>query len=118
MSINGTSEVGPVELPLDIDFKDGVLENLDAIFTVHFEAKKKDLTIFTEYQYADPLRRRRNKSEMRRPALERIDQLGVEHTLVSGGLGNPLSRDRIDHPRKGRFAIHAHSRLDHLQPRP
>ena len=53
MSINGTSEVGPVELPLNIDFTDGVLENLDAVFTLHFEAKKKDLTLFTEIQYAD-----------------------------------------------------------------
>jgi hypothetical protein len=53
MSIDGTSEVGPVELPLNIDFTDGVLENLAAVFTLHFEAKKKDLTLFTEIQYAD-----------------------------------------------------------------
>ena len=53
MSINGDSQIGPVDAPLHLDFTDDVLSNLDAVFTVHFEAKKRDWTLFTEVQYAD-----------------------------------------------------------------
>ena len=53
MSIQGDSQIGPVSAPLDISFKDGVLENLEAVFTFHFEAKKDKWTLFTEYQYAN-----------------------------------------------------------------
>ncbi len=41
MNIDGTSAIGPITAPLDIGFKDDVLENLGAVFTVHFEAKKR-----------------------------------------------------------------------------
>ena len=53
MSIEGTSAVGPSSGDLDLDFKNDVLENLEAIFTVHFEARQGDLALFAEYQYAD-----------------------------------------------------------------
>lgn len=53
VSIDGTSQLGPVEEPLDLDFTDDVLENLGAVFTVHFEANKNDLVLFAEYQYVD-----------------------------------------------------------------
>lgn len=53
MSINGDSQIGTVVAPLDLSFKDDVLKNLEAVFTVHFEAKKDKWTLFTEYQYAD-----------------------------------------------------------------
>ncbi len=53
MNINGNSQIGAVDIPLDIEFKDDVLENLDAVFTIHFEAKKDKWSLFTEYQYAD-----------------------------------------------------------------
>ena len=53
MSMKGDSQIGPVDLPLDIEFKDGVLSNLSAVFTVHFEAKKRDWTLFSEVQYVD-----------------------------------------------------------------
>ena len=52
MGIEGTTSTGPVTAPLDIEFKDA-LENLDGMFTVHFEAKKRDLALFAEYQYTN-----------------------------------------------------------------
>ena len=53
ISTDGTSQIGPVTAPLDLSFTDDVLENLSAVFTVHFEAQKRDWTFFTEYQYVD-----------------------------------------------------------------
>ena len=53
ISIDGTSQVGPATAPLELNFKDDVFENLAAVFTVHFEAQKNDLTIFSEYQYVN-----------------------------------------------------------------
>ena len=52
MNIDGTSQIGPEDAPLNIDFGD-VLDNLSAVFTVHFEAQKGDWTLFAEYQYVD-----------------------------------------------------------------
>lgn len=51
MNIDGTTAIGPVSAPLELDFTDDIFENLGAVFTVHFEAQKKQLTLFTEYQY-------------------------------------------------------------------
>ena len=51
MSMKGESQIGPVTAPLDLDFTDDILENLAAVFTVHFEAHKGDWGLFTEYQY-------------------------------------------------------------------
>jgi hypothetical protein len=53
MNVDGTSQIGPVSAPLEIGFTDDVLENLSAVFTVHFEAQKGDWTLFAEYQYVD-----------------------------------------------------------------
>ena len=50
--IEGTSTIGPVTAPLDITFKDA-LDNLEATFTLHFEAKRDKLTLFGEYQYVN-----------------------------------------------------------------
>jgi predicted porin len=50
--IEGTSTIGPVTAPLDITFKDA-LSNLEATFTIHFEAKRDKLTLFGEYQYVN-----------------------------------------------------------------
>ena len=52
MGIEGTTSIGPVSAPLDIEFKDA-LENLDGLFTIHFEAQKRDLALFAEYQYVN-----------------------------------------------------------------
>ena len=51
-SINGTQQLGPASSDLDLNFTDDVLENLDAAFTIHFEAHKNDLTLFVDYQHA------------------------------------------------------------------
>ncbi len=53
MSIDGSSTVGPSSLPLKLDFKDDVLSNMSAAFTLHFEAQKDDLTWLAEIQYAE-----------------------------------------------------------------
>lgn len=52
-SIDGTTGAGPSDTQIDLNFKDDILENLAAVFTVHFEAKKNDWTLFTEYQYVN-----------------------------------------------------------------
>ncbi len=52
MSVNGNSQLGPVSAPVQIDFDDA-LEDLSAVFTIHFEAYKKDLSLFAEYQYVE-----------------------------------------------------------------
>ena len=52
MKINGSSTIGPSTVPLELSFND-VLSNMDTVFTVHFEARKNDLTLFTEVQYVD-----------------------------------------------------------------
>jgi hypothetical protein len=53
VSIDGDATIGSETVPLDIEFKDGVLENLEAVFTLHFEARKDKMTLFAEYQYLD-----------------------------------------------------------------
>ena len=53
MNLDGTTTIGPVTAPLELGFKDDVFENLAAVFTVHFEAKKNDLALFAEYQYVN-----------------------------------------------------------------
>jgi len=52
MGISGDTTIGDATAPLDIKFKD-VFSNLEAIFTLHFEARKDKWTIFSEYQYAN-----------------------------------------------------------------
>ena len=53
MSIDGTASVGPVDAPLDLNFKDDLLDNLAGAFSAHYEAKKDKLTLFGDYMYAD-----------------------------------------------------------------
>lgn len=53
VSIDGTATIGDETAPLDLDFQDDILENMDAVITFHFEAGKDKLTLFTEYQYVD-----------------------------------------------------------------
>lgn len=50
-NINATA-AGPSELPLSLDFKDDLLDNLEAAFAIHAEARKGNWTIFAEYNYA------------------------------------------------------------------
>lgn len=51
MGINGESTIGNATAPLDIGFDD-VWNNLEAVFTLHFEARKDKWGVFAEYQYA------------------------------------------------------------------
>lgn len=51
ISIDGEATIGTKVAPLDLNFIDDVLENLDTVYTVHFEAHKNKLTLFAEYQY-------------------------------------------------------------------
>ena len=51
-SVKGTTGLGPTQLESDLNFKDDILENLDAAFAIHFEAIQGDLSFFAEYNYA------------------------------------------------------------------
>ena len=51
-AIDASASAGGKELPLELEFKDEILENLDAAMALHFEANKGDLTIFAEYNFA------------------------------------------------------------------
>ncbi|QFU77290.1 hypothetical protein EY643_17395 [Halioglobus maricola] len=53
LSMEGDATINGNTAPLDLEFKDDILENMEAVFTVHFEARKGDWTIFSEYQYVD-----------------------------------------------------------------
>jgi len=53
MSMDGSSTLGEATLPLELDFKDDVFSNMSAVFTLHFEAQKDDLALFTEIQYVN-----------------------------------------------------------------
>ena len=51
-NIEGSAAIGGREAPLDLDFKDDILDNLDSAFAIHFEARKDNLTLYAEYNYA------------------------------------------------------------------
>jgi len=53
MGINGTASIGPVDAPLNLDFRDDLLDNLAGAYSFHYEAKKGKLTLFGDYLYAD-----------------------------------------------------------------
>ena len=89
-SINGTSATAGKEALLEVDFKDDALQNLDAAFAIHFEAKKDDFTLFAEYNYAklDP------SSEMHLGPIQvnadiefkdTMFELGVAYTFADSG---------------------------------
>lgn len=53
VSTKGTVQAGPETAPLKLKFQNDALENLEAVLTWHFEARKNDLTLFVEHQYID-----------------------------------------------------------------
>ena len=53
VNLNGDATIGDITAPLVLDFKDDILENLEGVFTVHFEARKNKWTLFSELQYLD-----------------------------------------------------------------
>ena len=46
--IGGSSSIGPVTAPLDVSFSD-VMDNLDTVFTFHFEAQRGKFGLFADY---------------------------------------------------------------------
>jgi hypothetical protein len=53
MNIDGDATIGDVTAPLDLDFNNDILENLELVLTFHFEARKGKWSILSEVQYAD-----------------------------------------------------------------
>ena len=53
MSIDGDATIGDTTAPLDLDFQDDILENMEAVFTLHAEARKAKWSVFSEVQYVD-----------------------------------------------------------------
>lgn len=51
-NLEGSAVIGGKESALDLDFKDDILENLEAAFAIHAEARQGALTLFAEYNYA------------------------------------------------------------------
>ncbi len=53
VSIDGNSTINGQTAPLDLNFGDDILENMDAVYTFHFEARRGKWGLFTEYQFLD-----------------------------------------------------------------
>lgn len=53
MSVDGTSVLDGMAADLDLDFEDDILENMEGVFTIHYEARKGDLVMFAEYQHVN-----------------------------------------------------------------
>jgi hypothetical protein len=81
-SIGGSASAGGNALPLDLEFKDDILENLEAAFAVHFEAKKGNLGLFFEYNYAhlDP------SSEVPGLPFDVKTDVDFKDTMIEGGV--------------------------------
>ena len=87
MNIDGSSQVGPVEAPLDLSFTDDIFENLSAVFTVHFEAHKNDLSLFAEYQYTElePSTSIPNGAELDIDFTNQLAELGAGYRVATWG---------------------------------
>ena len=53
LSIDGDATINGKTAPLDLEFEDDILENMEGVFTLHFEARRGDWTLFSEYQWID-----------------------------------------------------------------
>ena len=95
LNIDGTTELGPVTTPLNLDFKDDVLSNLAAVFTIHFEARKKDWTIFAEYQYAelDPSIATPRRATVDIDFTDQLAEIGVAYKV-----GTSMAPQKKDNP--------------------
>lgn len=69
-------------LPLSLDFQDDILENLDAAFAIHMEARNGDFTFFYEYNFA------RLDPEVGGAAgpIEIRGDVEFEDTMIEGGM--------------------------------
>ena len=86
MGINGSTTIGPAAAPLDVKFKDA-LNNLDAVFTFHFEARKRNLTLLAEYQFVDlsPSSELPNGSKVDVSFKNTMAELGAAYSVAQHG---------------------------------
>ena len=90
MNIDGTSTIGPVSAPLDLTFTDDIFENLAAVFTIHFEARKRDWTLFAEYQYVDldPSTETPSGANVGIDFTDQLGELGVAYKVATFGIND------------------------------
>lgn len=98
MSIDGSSTIGDATLPLDLDFQDDILENMEAVFTLHLDARKAKWALFSEIQYVD-LDPTVKVSSDTPPASVKSD-IDFKDTMVELGVGYALSESA-----KSRFEV-------------
>jgi hypothetical protein len=81
-TISGHASAGGKALPLELDFKDDILENLDAALAFHFEAQKDRIALFFEYNFArlDP------SSEIPGPPVTIKADVEFEDIMIEGGV--------------------------------
>ncbi len=53
LSVDGDATISGQTAPLDLGFTDEIWDNMEGVFTVHFEARRDDWSFFTELQYID-----------------------------------------------------------------
>ncbi len=53
LSIDGDATINGNTAPLDLDFRDDILDNMEMVFTIHGEARKGRWGLMLEYQYVD-----------------------------------------------------------------
>lgn len=89
MNIDGSSTVGPEELPLDIGFDD-VLDNLSAVITIHFEMQKGNWTFFAEYQYVDlePSFKAPSGANVGLEFIDQMGELGAAYRIATFGIND------------------------------
>ena len=89
-SIEGAQQIGPASSGLDLSFKDDILENLAAAFTIHFEAQKNDLTLFVDYQYAnlDPSSETALGRSVRVDLTDQAFEVGAAYRVATFGIND------------------------------
>ena len=53
VSIDGDATIGGTTAPLDLDFRDDILENVEAVFSMRGDARKGKWALLSEVQYAE-----------------------------------------------------------------
>ena len=89
-SIEGTQQIGPASSDLDLRFKDDILENLSAALTIHFEARKNDLTLFANYQYSylDPSVETNYDRAINIDVTDQFFEMGATYRLTTFGIND------------------------------
>ncbi|WP_143165832.1 hypothetical protein [Ferrimonas marina] len=85
-SLSGDATLGSRDAPLDLDFRDDVLDNLDGAYTLRLEGPVGPVALFAEYQYFDLSPATRiNNLEARVDFESTLFELGVAKTLGNSG---------------------------------